>query len=121
MYDAMTTNRVYRSKMPIYKALEILMTESVFKIDPKIYRTLTSNICIFPPGSGVVLSDGRIGVVTQFRHASPSRPSVKVINLGGKSNDLDVEEINLEYNRTLFIKDTWDVDLFNQISKNAMD
>ncbi|MBF4693558.1 HD-GYP domain-containing protein [Fusibacter ferrireducens] len=121
MYDAMTTNRIYRSKMPIYKALEILMTESVFKIDPKIYRTLTNNICIFPPGSGVVLSDGRIGVVTHFRHASPSRPSVKVLNLNDKNSFLDVEEINLEYNRTLFIVDTWDIDLFHQISKNATD
>lgn len=121
MYDAMTTNRVYRSKMPIYKALEHLMTDAVYKIDPAIYRTLTSNICIFPPGSGVVLSDGRVGVVTHFRHANPSRPRVRVIHLNGKNNYLDIEEVNLENERTLFIQDTWDVDFFSQISKNAID
>ncbi len=121
MYDAMTTNRVYRAKMPIYKALEHLMSDAVYKIDPLIYRTLTSNICIFPPGSGVVLSDGRIGVVTRFRHANPSRPWVKVINFNDKNNFLDVEEVNLENERTIFILDTWDVELFDQISKNAID
>ncbi len=116
MYDAMTTNRIYRGKMPIYRAMDVLMTEAVYKIDPKIYRTLTSTICIFPPGSGVVLSDGRVGIVSNYRNANPSRPRVRVLNLGSINNYLEVEEINLENERTLFIKDTWDVELFSEMA-----
>ena len=112
MYDAMTTNRVYRNKMPIYKVLEILMTDSVYKLDRTVYRHMTENICVFPPGSGVVLSDGRIGVVAFYRHTNPTRPHVRVIDLETDITDIKVETVNLEKSKTLFVTDTWDVQGF---------
>jgi len=112
MYDAMATNRVYRGKMPIYTVLEILMTDAVFKIDRNVYRHLTENICIYPPGSGVILSDGRIGIVAFYRSTNPSRPHVRVIDLDTDVTDIRVENINLEKLQTIFIVDTWDVNDF---------
>lgn len=109
MYDAMTADRVYRGKMPIYVVLEILMTDSVFKLDRNVYRHMTENICIHPPGSGVVLSDGRIGVVSFYRAANPSRPHIRVIDFNTDITNIRVENINLEKKHTLFITDTWDV------------
>ncbi len=109
MYDAMTTDRVYRGKMPIYTVLEILMTDSVFKLDRKVYRHMTENICIYPPGSGVVLSDGRIGIVASYRATNPSRPHIRVIDLNSDITNIKIENVNLEKKHTLFIVDTWDV------------
>ncbi len=109
MYDAMVTNRVYRNKMPVYIALEILMTDSVYKLDRKIYRHMTENICIHPPGSGVVLSDGSIGIVSFYRSSNPSRPHVRIIDLNTDLTDVKIKTVNLEKDHTLLIVDSWDV------------
>jgi len=111
MYDAMTTDRVYRSRMPIYRALDILLAESAYKIDPKVYRVLIENIAIYPVGVGVILSDGRIGVVTGFKREKPERPRVRVLNQDPGSKVVEIEEINLEDNQVLFIEETWDVEV----------
>jgi len=107
MYDAMTSNRTYRKKMPIHTALEILMKDAVYKIDPEVYRQMTSTICIFPTGQGVLLSDGRIGIVSLYRHQNPTRPNVQIIDFNVKKGSIDVQEVDLTKHFTLFIIDTW--------------
>lgn len=110
MFDAMTTDRVYRKKMPIYRALDILMAEAIYKVDPKIYTVMMRNIAVYPVGTGVVLSDGSLGVVTGYRNVNPSRPRVRILT--GKSNSkfIAMKEINLEDSQVLFIEDLWDVE-----------
>jgi len=112
MYDAMTANRIYRKTMPVHIALEVLMRDCVYKLDHEVYRAMSSTICIFAIGQGVMLSDGRVGIVSGYRHHCPSRPRVKLFDFSMKTGDLDVEEINLEEEHTLFIIDTWDVEGF---------
>ena len=119
MYDAMVTNRVYRIKMPVYTALEILMTDSVFKLDRKIYRHMTENICLHPPGSGVVLSDGTVGIVSFYRPSNPSRPHIRIIDLNEDFTDIKVRTVNLEKEHTLLIVDSWDVNEFRNRFKPA--
>ncbi len=114
MYDAMTTDRIYRGKMPIYTTLEILMTDAVYKIDRNIYRHMTENICIYPPGSGVVLSDGRVGIVSFYRATNPVRPHVRVIDINTDLLNMQVVEVNLEKEHTMFVIDTWDVNQFKK-------
>lgn len=121
MYDAMTTNRIYRKKMPIYTALEILMKDAVYKIDADVYRNMSSTICIYPTGQGVLLSDGRVGVVSRYRHAAPTRPIVKVIDFDIADKNVDVTEVDLMYEKSIFIIDTWHVDDFANNFKNMID
>jgi HD-GYP domain-containing protein (c-di-GMP phosphodiesterase class II) len=109
MYDAMTTDRVYRDKMPIYRALDILMAEAIYRIDPMVYSILLDNIAVYPIGTGIVLSDGRIGVVTNYRHKNPARPVVRVLNTRPNSDKIDIEHIDLEQSQVLFIEEVWDV------------
>ncbi len=118
MYDAMTTDRVYRSRMPIYRALDILMAEAVYRIDPKIYTTLMRNIAIYPVGTGVILSDGSIGVVTSYRNVNPCRPCVRVLSSKPSSKMISLKEINLENSPVLFIEDVWDVEIIKQQRDN---
>ncbi|BEP29099.1 HD-GYP domain-containing protein [Helicovermis profundi] len=108
MFDAMSTNRVYRDKMSIYKVFDILNGESIYRIDTEIYKAVITNICVFPPGSGVILTDDRMGIVANYNRFNPTRPRVRVINTN--SNLLKVEIVNLEKELKLFIKDKWDVD-----------
>lgn len=121
MYDALTTNRKYRKRMPVYTALEILMKDAVYKIDADIYRKMTSTVCIFPEGQGVLLSDGRIGVISNYRHSSPTRPNVKVIDFSISDANVNVTEINLQKETTLFIVDTWYVSDFAKDFKKMID
>lgn len=121
MYDAMTADRIYRKKMPIHTALEILMKDCVFKIDADVYRQMTSTICIFPTGQGVLLSDGRVGIVSFYRHQSPTRPKVKIVDFDVKTGSIDVEEVDLQNQCTLFIIDTWNAQDFASEFKNALD
>jgi len=109
MYDAMTTDRVYRNKMPIYRALDILMAEAIYRIDPEVYSVLLNNIAVYPVGTGIILSDGRIGVVMKYRHKNPARPIVRVLNNHLISGKINVELIDLEQSQILFIEDVWDV------------
>ncbi len=122
MYDAMTTNRIYRQKMPAYQAIDILLAECVYKINPHILSSMLHSVWLFPPGSGVVLSDGRIGVVSYYKAINPSRPRVRILNFEGDFIPTDIQEVNLEEVPTLFVEDTWDVDMVRDIlrSKNSM-
>lgn len=117
MYDAMTTNRIYRQKMPAYQAIDILLAECVYKISPKILKHMLKSVCLFPAGSGVVLSDGRVGVVSYYKAINPSRPRVRILNFEGNLIPTDIVEVNLEEEPTLFIVDIWDVDMIRDILK----
>lgn len=114
MYDAMTTNRIYREKMPNYQALDILMAECIFKISAHILKKLVGTIQMFPPGTGVVLSDERVGIVASYKSYNPSRPRVRILNLDAIVHHLDVVEVDLEKHQTLFIVDVWDVETFRR-------
>ena len=105
--------------MPIYRALDILMAEAIYRIDPKIYTVLLRNIAVYPVGTGVVLSDGRIGIVTGFRNVNPSRPRVRVLNNAEESKEIKLEEIDLESSQILFIEDVWDVEMIKEKKKKT--
>lgn len=121
MYDAMTTSRVYRKKMPLHTALEILMNDAVYKIDQEVYRQMTSTICLYPTGMGVVLSDGRIGIVSKYRHSNPTRPIVQIVEFNIAQGDVKVEAVDMAKDRTLFILDSWDVNDFSKDFRNILD
>lgn len=108
MFDAMTSNRVYRKGMPAYKAIEILMTDSVYKLDPIILSMFLKNICVYPPGSGVKLSDGRYGLVVEYNQFNPTRPLVRVFE--DTESNLGVNHIDLTELRTIFIDETVDTE-----------
>ncbi len=103
MFDAMTSHRIYRGSMPTYQALEMIMADSVYKLDAGIYPHFVKNICLFPVGSGVELSDGSKGIVVRYKSESPTRPVVRLID--GEKKDVD-----LEYERTLFVSDSVEID-----------
>ena len=75
------------------------------------------NIAIYPVGTGVVLSDGCIGIVTGYRNVNPSRPRVRILTSKPASKLIAMKEINLENSQVLFIEDIWDVELIRNQKK----
>ena len=113
MYDAMSTTRTYRKKMPIHTTLEILMKDATYKIDPEVYRHMTMRICLFPTGLGVLLSDGQVGIISKYKHQNPTRPNVQIVDMKTTKGKIVTRELNLEIERTLFIIDTWHIQDFD--------
>lgn len=118
IFDAMTSDRSYRSKMPVYEAIEVLMADAVFKLDSVILKVFLKNICVYPPGTGVILKDNRHAIVFRYNKSNPTRPVLKVYNKM-ENGILEVEELDLEIHRTLFIENTIDTEIIKELYSPA--
>ncbi len=110
IFDAMITDRVYRNKLPIYKVLETISSDVFTKYNKKIYDSLINSIAIFPPGSGIKLSNGEKGIVIKNHYNQPLRPEVRIIYDSDNKLYPDFKVINLMKNLTLFIEDRVDIE-----------
>ncbi|MEG1846862.1 MAG: HD-GYP domain-containing protein [Lachnospiraceae bacterium] len=102
MYDAITSERCYHHAISNRSAVNILMRDSVTKIDPELLALFIQNIAIYPNGTIVYLSDGTHGIVKAQNQSMPHRPVVRVIDdregIGNvkKLHDVDLmETLNL--------------------------
>lgn len=79
MYNALTSNRAYRSYKNINKALEILQAESIYKLDRSVYHCLLDVVNLYPVGTRVVLNDDRQAMVIKENRMLQTRPVVQII------------------------------------------
>lgn len=87
VFDAVTSNRVYRDAMLPHHGLEILFAGSGTLFDPKIIEAFRKGVAIYPVGITVILDDGRKGVVSKQNMGVSDRPVVRIIEEDGKSID----------------------------------
>ncbi|WP_067844104.1 HD-GYP domain-containing protein [Amphibacillus sediminis] len=95
VFDAMTTDRVYRKAMLPHEALETLYAGSGTLFDAEMVRLFRSSIAVYPNGVTVQLSDNRHAIVIRQNNAMYNRPVVRVISEGGQSvppYDLDLNK-----------------------------
>lgn len=79
VFDAVTSDRVYRGAMLPHNGLEILFAGSGTLFDKEIVNAFRRAVAIYPIGLTVELSDGRKGsVVKQNKHMS-DRPVVRIL------------------------------------------
>ncbi|WP_034669177.1 HD-GYP domain-containing protein [Bacillus methanolicus] len=96
-FHAMTSERLYRSKQPPFKVLEMMSEDQFGKFDPVILKALMSGIMNFSNGSKVILSDGQVGKILFMDEKAPTRPLIQLLN----SNEI----IDLGKHRHLFINE----------------
>jgi len=103
MFDAMTSDRIYQKRVPVYKALDIMMAEAMERIDPDLLKVFIENVAIYKPGETVMLEDGRKGIVVDVRKGFATRPIIRIIE-----DQLNQKpyEIDLKYDLSVFIKET---------------
>jgi len=77
VYDAMTSNRVYKKRQPPFDVLEMYESEYLTKCDAGIMLTFLKHISSYYVGSNVKLSDGTTGEIVYINSNRISRPLIK--------------------------------------------
>ena len=80
VYNAMTTDRVYRKAIPSDEAYEYMMAAGYNIASQKALNAFLHCVTPFPVGAMVLLSTGDMGVVTKTNRNLPLRPHVYVPN-----------------------------------------
>jgi len=92
VYDAITTNRPYRSQISPAEAYEYISGNSGRAFNPELVQVFLKKIAPFPLGVEVLLSDGRSGIVCKNHEDNLLRP---VISLFATNDTHDGHEIDL--------------------------
>jgi len=112
VFDAVTSNRVYRNAMLPHEGLEILYAGAGTLFDQKMVQAFRKSVAAYPNGITVNLSDGRKGIISrQNKHVS-DRPVVRILEENGQEltsyYEVDMsKELNViitECDTTLFSK-----------------
>jgi putative nucleotidyltransferase with HDIG domain len=78
VFDALTAKRVYKNPMSSRNAISIILKDVGNHFDTRIARELLVSIGLYPPGSIVSLSDGRVGIVVTGGGKDLVRPVVMI-------------------------------------------
>lgn len=106
VYDALTSERVYRKKMKIPDAVEYLKSMAMSQFDYDLVKVFLRFIALYPVGSGVILNTGQKAIVVRNNPEMPNRPVVRVI---GEKQDESYKELDLMKHLSVFIVDTCEV------------
>ncbi|MBS4537278.1 HD-GYP domain-containing protein [Clostridium sp. D2Q-11] len=81
VFNAMTSNRVYKGKESPFKVAEEILYDSFGTLDGRISTVFLNNISKFYIGNIVKLNNGSIGEIVYVNKAVPTRPVIKVDNV----------------------------------------
>lgn len=94
VYDALTSDRVYRKRLMPHEALEYLITNADSHFSSTLVSTFVSSVAPYPPGTYLRLSTGEAAVVIQVDMKLASRPMVKLIQ-GADGRELKGTEVKV--------------------------
>ncbi|RFU70099.1 HD-GYP domain-containing protein [Peribacillus saganii] len=94
VFDAVTSNRVYRKAMLPHEGLEILYAGSATQFEVHIVEAFRRAVAIYPVGLMVELSDGRIGVVSKQNPGLSDRPVIEILEENAQA--VEPYEVNLK-------------------------
>ncbi len=79
VYDALTSDRVYRKRFLPHEAIEYLMTQADRHFSLELVTTFIATIAPYPPGTVLKLSSGETGIVTEVDMRLASRPVLTLV------------------------------------------
>jgi putative nucleotidyltransferase with HDIG domain len=94
VFDAVTSNRVYRQAMLPHEGLEILYAGAGTLFETKIVEAFRNAVAVYPVGANVDLNDGRKGVVCRQNVGFSDRPVVRIFEEDGRK--VDPYEVDLK-------------------------
>ncbi|NRB22325.1 HD-GYP domain-containing protein [Shewanella sp.] len=77
IFDALTATRCYKEAMSPAAAFKILLSLTPFHLDEKLVYDFIRCVGVYPVGSLVELSDGRIGIVWEAKDRDALHPILK--------------------------------------------
>ncbi|WP_010243204.1 HD-GYP domain-containing protein [Acetivibrio cellulolyticus] len=78
IYDAMTSNRVYKDKESPFEVFQLIEENSIGTLNPIVVNAFLSNIAAYYIGDKVKLASGEIGEIVYINPRCVSKPIVKV-------------------------------------------
>jgi len=103
IYDALTATRCYKEAMSPSAAFKILLSLTPFHLDESLVYEFIRCIGVYPVGSLVELSDGRVGIVWETEGRDVLHPVVKCFYSNKHKHytevalvDLKKSELNIE-------------------------
>lgn len=105
-YDNLTAPIDDSQPLIPYEACEKLLALTGKYFDHKVVWQFLRAVAIYPTGSTVRLSNGKLGTVVAQNKGLPQRPIIKLFtdNMTSKFDQYDIDEINLAKQTTTFIK-----------------
>lgn len=91
VYDALTSDRVYKKADSPGFALEYIMSNSETQYDKELCKLFFKRVIPYPVGTRVILSTGEIAVVEELNRFLALRPIVRVLE---KDVVYDLEKVN---------------------------
>ncbi|NIM90371.1 MAG: HD domain-containing protein [Candidatus Aminicenantes bacterium] len=92
VYDALAQRRAYKRDFPPLKIYNIMINEKGGLFDPQLLDKFFEIMGVWPRGTIVALSDGRIAVVREVNERDIFSPTVEVISPEQQKEILDLEE-----------------------------
>lgn len=124
VFDAVTTNRVYRAKMDVHRAVSILIRGAGSHFHTRIVNHFLKGIGRFPVGTFVLLNTGEIGVVAKVNSNAISLPVLKIIFDAGGAKLAEPRTLDLYQSSEVFIERPVDMSppqAFSAIDMNPAD
>lgn len=100
VYDALSSDRIYRERWPIDKTLSLIYNERGVHFDPELVDKFITIMPFYPNGCKVKLNDGRRAVVVSQNKNKPSRPNIRILDKSKKWQ----EKIDLSATKELKIQ-----------------
>ncbi|TDX58878.1 HD-GYP domain-containing protein [Orenia marismortui] len=103
IYDALTSDRVYKRKLMPHEALKIVEELKGTKLSPKCVDALSKHVAVYPVGTMVQLSDDQLGIVIDVNKEDLSSPIVRIVEDKEGNKITEIKEVDLIHNDNLKI------------------
>lgn len=108
VYDAITSDRVYRKRVNVNDAIEYLIGMGNHQFDYNIVRAFVEHIATYPPGTCLRLNTGEKAIVVDINKRYPNRPIVRILTDQEGQPLEEPKEVDLTKNNTLLITEIID-------------
>ncbi|TCO68775.1 HD-GYP domain-containing protein [Marinisporobacter balticus] len=103
VYDALTSDRVYKKGIFPHEAIEYLVSMGKHQFDYEIVKIFALNVACYPVGTIVALSTGDQGIVSEVNKSYPNRPKVRYLRNKEGEKYVEIVEVALDTNPSITI------------------
>lgn len=109
VYDALSTNRIYRKKMLTHEVVDYMCSLCNKHFDKIVLDAFISHIANYPIGTAVKLNSGEKGLVAKYNKNFPNRPIIRVVIDENGDMLAKPKEVDLLRRQEYRIIDIWDI------------
>lgn len=106
-YDNYLYNEIADKPTRHYEIIELIVSRAYTWFDPEVIKIFSKSISPYPVSTGVVLSDGRVGIVAKLNDSFPTRPMIRLYDEATKTV---VGEVDLSKELSLMITDEKEIE-----------